>query len=91
MADFILGETVICSILVTNSAGVLTDPATSMKITIKDSRNGLEVNDIAMVKDATGTYHYDYTIAGVKGIYDVLYTATDGTRISKELDTFKAG
>ena len=91
MADYLLGETVICSVLVTNSAGTLTDPADSMKITIKDERNGVEVDGVGMVKDATGTYHYDYTIAGVKGRYDIIYTATDGTRISKEVSSFTVG
>lgn len=91
MATYQMGETVICSAIVTNDARTLCDPETSMKITIKDSGNGVEVDDVVMVKDNTGTYHYDYTIDGARGVYGIIYTAIDGTRITKQLDSFIAG
>ena len=91
MAQFNRGETIICSVLVKNSAGTLVDPQTSMKITIKDANNGAEVNNVDMTKTATGTYHYDFnsTASSMKGLYTVLYKATDGTRISICQDSFE--
>ena len=90
MANFQAGETVICSITVKTSAGVLTSPATSMTITIKDDLNKTVVDDQAMDPDTTGLYHYDYTIAttAIKGTSKVEYKATDGTRITIGTDTF---
>ena len=81
---FHTGETVICSIEVKNESGVLVDPATSMKITITDNRNGVEVNDQNMTKDSTGMYHYDWnsSVNAPVGIYKIIYTAVDGTRTS---------
>lgn len=81
---FQMGETVICSVTVKDSDGNLADPSTSMKITITDNRNGLEVDDQDMTKDSTGQYHYDWQTAGVDltGVYDISFKATDGTRIS---------
>ena len=92
MADlFQRAETVICSILVKNSADTLTDPATSMVIEITDPEGRYVVAAAtAMTKDTTGTYHYDYTPASnaVLGVYRIRYTATDGTRVSIGLDDF---
>jgi uncharacterized protein YfaS (alpha-2-macroglobulin family) len=84
------GETVICSATVKTSAGVLTDPATSMKITIYDPNDTVIVNDVAMTNDGVGLYHYDFASSStyVMGTWEVYYTATDGTRISKTKDTF---
>ena len=56
---FHVGETVICSCEVRDADENLADPSTSMKITITDNRNGMEVNDQDMTKDGTGQYHYD--------------------------------
>ena len=86
---FHVGETVICSIEVGDADGNLADPSTSMKITITDNTNGIEVDDQAMTKDSTGIYHYDWTSSADAplGIYYIVYTATDGSRISIEKDT----
>ena len=85
---FHVGETVICSIEVRDADGNLADPSTSMKITITDNRNGIEVVDEAMIKDDTGKYHYDWNTLSTNpvGIYFIIYTATDGTRIAIEKD-----
>ena len=86
------GETVICSCTVKNSSGTLVDPSTSMKITITDNRNGVEVNDDNMIDDAgLGAYHYDWltTSTHAKGIYFVFYKATDGTRVSIVKDSLE--
>ena len=83
------GETIICSITVKDGA-TLTDPATSMNISIYDPQGGINISSTAMTKDSTGTYHYDYATASLTlmGVYSVVYTATDGTRITIEKETF---
>lgn len=90
MKTFQRPETVICSITVKTAAGVLTDPDTSMTITITDTNGTVKVNASAMTKDSTGTYHYDYTPASdaTLGRYTIKYTATDGTRVTNQLDDF---
>ena len=81
---FHCGETVICSIEVRDADGNLADPSTSMNITITDNKNGCEVESQSMTKDSTGKYHYDWNTSAdsILGIYYVVYTATDGSRIS---------
>ena len=91
MAKFDIGETVICSCEVKTDAGVLTDPATSMTVTINQtSPVGKAVITVtAMTKDSAGKYHYDFQTTTVSsGNYEVIYTATDGTRITIEKDSF---
>lgn len=66
---FQLGETIVCKIEVRSAAtGNLTDPATSMKITITDpvgdpAKNSgtTAVTGIVMTHDGLGLYHYDFT------------------------------
>lgn len=90
MALFEIGETIRCSIEIRDSAGTLTDPATSITITIFDP-NGLEVvSAVGMTNDGVGLDHYDYTSAMtvLAGEYTVLYIATDGAVITKQKDTF---
>lgn len=92
MAIFDIGETVICSVEVRNSAGTLVDPATSMKIGI-DQTHPIFRSIIAistdMTKDSTGKYHYDFdSSTATTGNYKVIYKATDGTRITIERETF---
>lgn len=90
MANFQRQETVICEMLVKTVTGGLTSPSTSMKITITDPVGAIVVNSQPMVKDAEGTYHYDYNPAGnaVSGYYQVLYVAIDGTRTTVQEDNF---
>jgi len=90
MANFQRAETVVCSILIKTTAEVLTDPATSIKIDITNSIGTAVVTATAMTRDSAGTYHYDYQPAAdaLKGIYHVKYTATDGTRITIQNDSF---
>ena len=89
MADFDIGETVICSVEVKDDAGAYKDPATSMKITITDKNYVVKVNNADMTKDAVGKYHYDCQTAGyIDGKYEVAYKATDGTRITILKDYF---
>ena len=92
MADFQAGETVICSVTITNSVtGALTNPGTSMTITITDPARVTKVVDTqAMVNDSVGKYHYDYTssVNAPAGVYVVNYVATDGGRVSKQRDQF---
>lgn len=87
--SFHRGETVICSIEV-RSNNTLTDPDTSMKISIWDAYNGAEVTDQAMTPDSTGKYHYDYTPSSTDhlGKYKVIYTAVHSGRTVKESASF---
>ena len=91
MARFEIGETVICSIEIRNAAGVLVNPATSIKITIENPDGTKVVNDVAMTNDGVGLDHYDYTSAVTVqvGTYTVWYIAIDGTRTTKQKDTFE--
>tara|TARA_Y100000310_G_scaffold304995_1_gene344705 strand:+ start:1055 stop:1351 length:297 start_codon:yes stop_codon:yes gene_type:complete len=93
MADvFQIGEHVICSITVKDADGVLQDAATSMNIKINKLRPNYEgdvLSNRSMTKDSTGTYHYDFASAGeYPGDYQVVYTATDGSRITIQKDDF---
>jgi hypothetical protein len=81
------GETVVCSCTVKNGS-TLTDPDTSMKITIVDSEGTTAVDGVAMTKDSTGTYHYNYTPTKL-GVYSVTYVAVNGTKTSKTKDQFR--
>jgi uncharacterized protein YfaS (alpha-2-macroglobulin family) len=83
-------ETVICSITVKTAAGVLTDPITSVTITITNPAGTAIVTSANMTKDSTGTYHYDYNpvVDAALGNYDVHYIATDGSRITIQDDNF---
>ena len=93
MAKLDAGETVVCSVEVRTSAGVLTSPATSMTITIVDPGEVAIATNAAMTEDSTGNYHYDYNSASTaaSGVYRVTYKATDGTRITMQKDTFELG
>ena len=83
-------ETVVCSVTITTPLLVLTDPATSVKISITDPVGTLVVTAATMTKDSVGVYHYDYTPAvdALLGTYKIKYTATDGTRVTIQNDTF---
>lgn len=90
MSTFEVTETVVLGCTVKDSTGTLADPATSMAVTVRDPAGTVVVSAQAMTQDSTGTYHYDYTSAAtaLRGEYVILYTATDGTRISTKRDTF---
>jgi len=90
MRTFQRNETVICSITSKTAAGVLTDPITSMTITITNPSGTAVVTAAAMTKDSTGVYHYDYqpAVDAVLGVYRIRYTATDGARITIQDDDF---
>ena len=91
MAIYQIGETVICSITVKDEDGALQDAATSMNIVIDQTApdSASKITSTAMTNDSTGLYHYDCQVAGyAAGDYKITYTATDGTRISIQTDTF---
>jgi uncharacterized protein YfaS (alpha-2-macroglobulin family) len=83
------GETIICKATVKDGDGNLSDPATSMTITITDNHNGIEVNGQDMVKDSVGQYHYDWNTDedALSGVYRISYKAVDNTRVSIALDS----
>lgn len=90
MANFDMGETVICSCEVKDDRGNYKDPDTSMNITI----NALDANKeiitpTVMTRDSTGNYHYDFASAGNNaGRYEAKYIATDAARITIEKESF---
>lgn len=90
MSVFLAGATIVCSITIKDD-GVLTDPATSVTITIYDPMNTAVASAVTMLpKDDVGLYHYDYNSSStaLRGEYIVIYTSTDGTKITKQKDTF---
>ncbi len=91
MSLFNIGETVVCSVEVKNTAGVLVDPATSMTTTITSPQKTIVVSAQNMSKDSTGKYHYDYTseVTAPDGKYTAAYKATDGTRITIAKNIFE--
>lgn len=91
MEVFENGETIICSCSVT-ILGALTNPSTSMKITITEKKTSTAVVDgVAMTNDSVGIYHYDYApaVSANTGIYNVTYVAVNGTRTTKGKDSFR--
>lgn len=90
MINFERTETIVCSITIKSTTGVLTNPATSMTVTITAPNNTAVVSAQAMTNDSTGLYHYDYTPASSVslGEYKVRYTATDGSRVTIQDDVF---
>lgn len=91
MAGFNRGETVIVSIEVRTSAGVLANPATSMTVTISNPSGTVVVDAAAMSNDGTGLYHYDYLLAADAplGRWPVRLKATDASRVSIEDSDFE--
>ena len=83
MKVFDIGETVICSIEIRDSGGVLKDPAISVRVEgYNKNRDGV-VASTQMTQDATGKYHYDLATANIpEGLYTLKCTAIDGSRIT---------
>jgi len=90
MAQFDVGETVICSCEIKDTDGNLKDPSTSTQISICNNKGVVSLAATAMTKDSTGKYHYDFqTVGSSKDRYTVSYIATDGSRITIEKETFE--
>ena len=91
MAVFNIGETVICSVEIRNSAGTLVDPSTSMQIKI-NQLSPIFLNTLvatSMTPDSTGKYHYDFVSTNkTTGNYQIIYVATDGTRVTIKKENF---
>ena len=87
MKTYECGETAVCYCEVRKS-NALYDPANSMQITIYKPDSTAETI-AAMTKDAVGKYSYDYqTASKPNGKYKVLYTCTDGTKMTTAKDYF---
>lgn len=82
MAMFQQGETVVCSLVVRDSAGNLHDPLTSTQIKITDGRGIDVVPDTDMLNDGVGLFHYDFTATTAHqiGRYRLRYTTVDTGR-----------
>jgi len=89
---FDVGETIICSVEIKDSAGAYKDPNndyTHMQISITQSTPSFKsiVDWTIMTRDDVGKYHYDFQSAGYSvGKYVVSYKATDSTRITIETE-----
>lgn len=87
MLKFITGETVTCKCTCT-VGGVLHDPATGVVIYIYDSAGTAVVNGVAVPKETTGIYPYDYQSTTL-GTFRFLFVVTDGAKISKKDSSFE--
>lgn len=83
------GETITLKATVKDTDRALTNPTTSITITVKDSDGTTKVDAQAMTNDSTGKYHYDYAIPAdaTTGVWNVEVTASSG-KPSIEQDTF---
>ncbi len=90
MAEYTPSETVIIDCDVTNVSDAAADPATSIVVRIKDPAGTLVITDVAMTKDDTGDYHYDYNPAAdaPMGRYNYEIVAISSTRTTITADTF---
>ena len=89
MKTFQLGETVICSLEIKNTAGNYVVPDTSVTISIWLLNDSIRiVNDAAMTPDAVGKYHYDYTATGTIGRHAIRFKAVDAGRTTIKEDEF---
>ncbi len=89
--SFQRSETIVCSIVIKTAAGVDTNPDTDIYIgIINPVGTAVVAATTDMVNDSVGHYHYDYAPGSttVLGEYEVTYTLVDGTRTTKQKDTF---
>ena len=88
MKTYILGATAVCYLEIRHD-NVLYTPSTSIQATIYKP-DGTAEAIASMTAESTGIYSYDYQTAGKPcGEYKVLYTVTDGTKITPDKDYFK--
>lgn len=90
MKVYQIGETVTCKAAIKRSAA-LYDPVDSVVIYIyiKGTTAAL-INGVAMTKESTGVYTYDYqTTSCTAGEYRWRVVADDGTKIAKKDSAFK--
>ena len=87
MANYYSGETVTFSVLITRqSDGTAYDPSSiNISIIANRSNNTPIVDSQAMTKSAVGSYYYDW-VADNPGMYYIIYTATDGSKVSIQKD-----
>lgn len=78
---FISKSTVWIRALIYNESGALVDPSTSVKVTLLDPAGTKQLDDVAMIYTAVGTYDYYYTVASdaVEGWWPGEVWATDGS------------
>ncbi len=89
--SFFPGDTVITELESKALSGADYDPTTSVKLSIYDPSEVLVVTAQDMTKDATGRYHYDYTLgaAAEEGQYKAVVVCTSGTRVKSFVDYFE--
>jgi len=74
------GETITIEAIVKDTDRALSNPSTSIVVSVKDPDGVTKVDEQAMSNDSTGMYHYDYAIPSdaVVGVWDVQVTASSG-------------
>ena len=91
MATFEAGETVILEQVVADavSLGLRDVDSLVVDITYPDGLSAVAAG--VMTHDGLGRYHYDYQTATSTplGVYEVLYQATSGARITRQRDSFE--
>lgn len=88
MKSYEQGETAVCYLEIRKS-NVLYTPVTSIQATIYKP-DGTAETVASMTAESTGIYSYDYQTAGKPcGDFKVLYTVTDGVKITTGKDYFK--
>ncbi len=88
MKTYEVGETAVCYLEIRKSNALYT-PATSIQATIYKP-DGTAETIASMAAASIGIYSYDYQTSGKPiGDYKVLYTVTDGTKITTGRDYFK--
>ena len=75
MTIYQTGETIRLTATIKDSAGDPADPSTTV-ISIEKPDGTLDIGDIAMSSDVSGTYYYDYAIPADSGTYKAQVTAT---------------
>lgn len=89
---FQIGDTIICTIAITDEDGNAVDPATSTTIRVRRTtpRPTIAVDYVSMTNDAEGTFHYDFDSSSMlAGTYKVSFKAIDGTRTSIQTTNFE--
>jgi len=82
-----VGETIRLLASITDVSGDPADP-TTVKISINKPDGSVAQASVDMTNPEAGSYHYDYTIADITGMYSYSVTATTGTRITIVKSTF---
>lgn len=88
---FEAGETVILEQVVVDAKTLAPRDVDDLIVDITDPDGLSVVMGGSMSHDSLGNYHYDYTVPDLAplGIYEVVYEASSGSRITRQRDSFE--